>query len=378
MDNNASVNSDGAGAAAEVAVAAAESREAELVGAVLNNPSDIYALLKLGMFLTEQSRDRDAAAVYRQLLSDHPENGLGLVKLGCILHEYPAFQDEAIELLQKAISLNASATDAYRPLAWTLDQLGRRDEAIDVLRAWCAVAPTEPTAAHLLAAYSDEAVPERAADAFVEKTFDLAAARFDLHLRDALQYRGPEVLGAHLEALLPSAVRGSLNILDMGCGTGLCAPQLRPWARHLTGVDLSSGMLAKARETRGYDELEVAELTAYLAAAHQVGRRFDILFAADTLVYFGRLEGLFAQAFAVLNGGGWLAFTVEQLASSDDAGVARDLRLDTTGRYKHSVQYVKNAIIAAGFLAPNVAEAQVRLDSGTPQIALVVAARKPD
>ena len=121
MDSSALVDSDSA-AAAE-AVTAAQSREAELVGAVLNNPNDIYALLRLGTFLTEQNRDRDAAAVYRQLLSDHPNNGLALVKLGSILHEYPAFQDEAMELLQKAISLNASATDAYRPLAWTLDIL---------------------------------------------------------------------------------------------------------------------------------------------------------------------------------------------------------------------------------------------------------------
>lgn len=375
MDSSASPESDGAATSAEAT--AAESREAELVGAVLNNPSDTYALLKLGMFLTGQNRDRDAAAVYRQLLSDHPDNGLGLVKLGSILHEYPAFQDEAIELLQKAISLNASATDAYRPLAWTLDQLGRRDEAIAVLRAWCAVAPTEPTSAHLLAAYSDEAVPDRAANAFVEKTFDLAAARFDVHLREALQYRGPEVLSTHLDALLPVAARGTLNVLDMGCGTGLCAPLLRPWARHLTGVDLSSGMLAKARDAGGYDALEVVELTAYLDAAGQSGTKFDILFAADTLVYFGQLETLFAQAFAVLNAGGWLAFTVERLVSSAAGASARALLLDTTGRYKHSEQYIQGALAAAGFVTPVIAEAQVRLESGTPEIALVVAARKP-
>ena len=375
MDSSALVDSDSA-AAAE-AVTAAQSREAELVGAVLNNPNDIYALLRLGTFLTEQNRDRDAAAVYRQLLSDHPNNGLALVKLGSILHEYPAFQDEAMELLQKAISLNASATDAYRPLAWTLDQLGRRDDAIAVLRAWCAIAPGEPTASHLLAAYSDEAVPERAADAFVEKTFDRAAARFDVHLRDALQYRGPEVLSAHLDGLLPSAARGTLDVLDMGCGTGLCAPLLRPWARHLTGVDLSSGMLAKARDAGGYDALEVVELTAYLNATVQSGGRFDVLFAADTLVYFGRLDGLFAQAFTVLNAGGWLAFTVERQIATGAGGTPRDLLLDITGRYKHSEQYIQNALSAAGFETPKIIQAQVRLESGAPEIALVVAARKP-
>lgn len=374
MDSNESDVADNAAAAL---AAVAQSREAELVGAVFRNPNDIYALLTLAMFLTEQNRDRDAAAVYRQLLSDHPSNGLALVKLGTILHEYPAFQDEAIELLAKAISLNAAAADAYRPLAWTLDQHGRRDEATAVLRAWCVVAPTDPTAAHLLAAYSDQAVPERAADAFVEKTFDLAANRFDVHLREALQYRGPEVLGAHLDAQLPSASRGTLQVLDMGCGTGLCAPLLRPWAKRLTGVDLSSGMLNKARAAGGYDVLELAELTAYLDAARQSGASFDVLFAADTLVYFGHLEGLFTRAFAVLNRGGWLAFTAERLVVPDGGAATRELLLDTTGRYKHSEHYIRHALTAAGFLAPIIVERQVRLESGTPEIALVVAARKP-
>ena len=372
-----SVTSQGNVATTDETAAAAQAREAELVGAVLANPNDIYALLKLGMFLTEQNRDRDAAAVYRQLLADHPDNGLALVKLGTILHEYPAFQDEAIELLQKAISLNASASDAYRPLAWTLDQHGRRDEAIDVLRTWCAALPSEPLAAHLLAAYSDEAVPERAANAFVEKTFDLAANRFDAHLREALQYRGPEVLSAHLEGQLESAARGTLSVLDMGCGTGLCAPLLRPWAAQLTGVDLSSRMLAKARDAGGYDALELAELTAYLDDAKRADSRFDVLFAADTLVYFGRLEPLFAKSFGVLNDGGWLAFTVERLVAPDADAQPRELLLDTTGRYKHSERYVRNALAGAGFLPPVIVEAQVRLESGVPQIALVVAARKP-
>ncbi|NIR58985.1 MAG: methyltransferase domain-containing protein, partial [Gammaproteobacteria bacterium] len=50
------------------------------------------------------------------------------------------------------------------------------------------------------------------------------------------------------------------DILDAGCGTGLCGPLLAPHARTLVGVDLSGGMIAKAEELAVYDELEVAEL----------------------------------------------------------------------------------------------------------------------
>ena len=54
---------------------------------------------------------------------------------------------------------------------------------------------------------------------------------------------------AHGKALerIEGAPRGELEIVDAGCGTGLLAPHLRPYARRLVGVDLSPKMLEKAR-----------------------------------------------------------------------------------------------------------------------------------
>ena len=46
-----------------------------------------------------------------------------------------------------------------------------------------------------------------------------------------------------------------LDVLDAGCGTGLCGPLLAPYARRLIGVDLSEGMLALAKEKHVYDAL---------------------------------------------------------------------------------------------------------------------------
>jgi predicted TPR repeat methyltransferase len=351
-------------------------RETELTRAHLLNPENPDALLALGDFLVAQSRDRDAAGVFRQLLDRDPNHAAATLKLGNILHEYPAFRNEAIELLYRAISLDRSQTAAYRPLASTLNECGRRDDAISVLRDWCAVDPEAAAAKHLLAAYSEQGVPTRAADAFVRQTFDSAAERFDEHLRTTLQYRAPEVLSAHLAACWSNMSHGTLRALDMGCGTGLCVPMLRPWAKHLTGVDLSAGMLAKANLTGGYDALEEAELTEYLENAVEKKLTFDLLFAADTFVYFGQLDRLLTLSFEVLGPGGWLAFTVERLSPSDN-GSSNNLLLDVTGRYKHSEPYVRDALDLAGFSSPQIAESPVRMESGVPTIALVVAAQRP-
>ena len=93
-------------------------------------------------------------------------------------------------------------------------------------------------------------------------------------------------------------------------------------------------------------------------------------------MYFGRLDGLFEQAFAALRPGGWLAFFVEQLPLGASA-ITRDFMLGTSGRYAHGEPYIRSALVAAGFLAPHVADGQIRLESTVPEIALQVAVQKP-
>jgi predicted TPR repeat methyltransferase len=74
-----------------------------------------------------------------------------------------------------------------------------------------------------------------------------------------------------------SGVEPSLHfdVLDAGCGTGLCGAILAPFARRLVGVDLSEGMLAHAKAKNVYHELVKAELGGLLRAMRerQRGRR---------------------------------------------------------------------------------------------------------
>lgn len=183
---------------------------------------------------------------------------------------------------------------------------------------------------------------------------------------------------AHLENVLPEVVRPSastLDVLDVGCGTGLGAALLKPHARRLVGVDLSPKMLAKAGALALYDELATAELTAYLGAC---SAEFDLLFAADTLVYFGRLDEVFANAFAALRPGGCLAFTVERLPDATDSGATPGFVLTATGRYQQSESYLREALASAGFSAAHIIETQLRMEQEAPVIGLVVVAAKPD
>ena len=161
-----------------------------------------------------------------------------------------------------------------------------------------------------------------------------------------------------------------LDVLDAGCGTGLCGALVAPYARRLAGVDLSTGMLAQAQEKNIYDTLTKIELTQYLRDNREA---FDLIVSADTLVYFGDLERVLAAAAGALRPNGLLVFTLEHAA----AGAADvDFRLEHHGRYSHARSYVER-MLAVTKLQPEIAEAELRMESGAPVAGLVIRARKP-
>jgi predicted TPR repeat methyltransferase len=148
----------------------------------------------------------------------------------------------------------------------------------------------------------------------------------------------------------------NLAVVDAGCGTGLCAPLLRPWAAHLAGCDLSVGMLQRAEQRGGYDVLHKAELTHYLQT--QPGR-FDLVISADTLCYFGDLHEVLAAAARALRPAGGVVFTVEAMP-----GGQHGFRLEGSGRYRHAAAHVEACLAAAGFGAVRIEPIVPRREAG--------------
>ncbi|NNH70952.1 methyltransferase domain-containing protein [Nocardia uniformis] len=86
--------------------------------------------------------------------------------------------------------------------------------------------------------------PRRGFNGLVARFFDIAAKGYDLAPLQYVMYRPPQ---DEMIALLRA--RGARTIVDFGCGTGILADRISfelPVAR-VHGVDMSAGMLAKAR-----------------------------------------------------------------------------------------------------------------------------------
>ena len=236
-----------------------------------------------------------------------------------------------------------------------------------MFREWLAEEPDNAYVRHHLAACLGEGAPERASDAYVEQSFDEFAASFDTKLA-TLGYRAPALVAEALAATLPAPAR-QLDIADLGCGTGLCGPLIAPWARRLSGCDLSAAMLELAQRRAVYDQLDKAELLAYLEAHRDA---FDVVVSADTLCYFGALDGVAGAARGALRPGGQLVFTVEALPEDDGASH----RLLPHGRYAHARPYLRSVLDGAGFVRQRIVADVLRSEGGLPVHGWLVSASR--
>jgi predicted TPR repeat methyltransferase len=340
-----------------------ERAEAHLKRAIDLQPDAVPPRLTMASVLRQQNRMADAEWLLRDILAVAPDHPSAHHSLAGVLM-MSGRTVEGLQHFRRAVADPRMAALRVK-LAGELARNGLPEEAARQLRETIAQNPDDLAARHLLAAY-EGASPARSDENYVRKLFDHFADSFDADLA-GLDYRAPQLIAGATELCLGAAA-GALAVLDAGCGTGLMGPLIRPWARELDGVDLSAGMLARARGIACYDRLVEGELTAFLASAPAA---YDLITCADTLCYFGELETVCRAAAASLRAPGWFIFSVERADQQEEG-----YRLHVGGRYAHRADYVENALNVAGFDEVRMAREALRLQRGVPVAGLIVAARK--
>ena len=362
-------------------------------------PDDAESHVSLGSIVQQQGNKDDAEARYRHALDIDPDNARAYNNIGtlriaendleaaidhfvtairldgdfveAIFNMGTALQKtgrlaEAAGYFSMALARNPRLPNAYRYLSEIYRITDMRDSQVKVLRHWLEHYPDSATAQHLLHAAEGADVPARASDDFLREEFDGFADTFEETLAD-LEYSTPDLIGRRLETVDWRGPDG-LDVLDAGCGTGLCGPILKPISGTLTGVDLSAGMIRRADARNIYDVLEVAELTAFM---RHKGAAYDLVVSADTLVYFGDLDEVMSAASTTLRQGGRLIFSVEQL----DEAAEGDFRLNPSGRYAHKETYVRRCLEDNGFSIEHIDYEGLRLEAQKPVAGLIVLAR---
>jgi predicted TPR repeat methyltransferase len=322
------------------------------------NHDHAEARYKLGISLLMQDRPLDAEKNFRHALEIRPDYTLARAQLGFALKSQKKY-DEAVQSYQRV--LNENPNDAMRLRATYADlgavYLEKNDlnKAAECYREALRLKPDDQEIRYMLAFVTGGHAPDAAPPDYVRNLFDHYAERFDRHLVNELDYRTPDYLLRIIREKIGSEEK--YDILDLGCGTGLCGPIFRGLAKTLTGVDLSRKMLDKARERHLYDELLEGDITA---VAQSVQSAYDLIIAADVFVYLGDLSRLFTACKGALRPSGLFAFSVEA-AHDGETYVLR-----STGRYAHSAEYIRTLAEVTGLEEIRLLQVAVRKERGIP------------
>jgi predicted TPR repeat methyltransferase len=317
----------------------------------------LLARLTLARALLAAGDTGEAVRVARETAMLNPSVALAVCALGDALRAAGTLPT-AIAEFQRALRLDPALDDARFGLGRAWLDAGEPEKALESFAQ--IEAPSDVV--HGTIAQAEAAKGQSRSDArYVRHLFDQFSTDYDARMRGQLGYRAPEILRELASLVLPR--QEGLSLLDLGCGTGLAGTAFRDMASRLDGVDLSPAMVEKARALGLYNALKVADIETGLSA---FDRAYDLILAADTVVYLGDLEKLFAGVALRLAEDGMFLFTVEK---TDGDG----FELGPKRRWRHSESYLRRAAAHAQLNISGLVECSPRMEAGVPVDGLALA-----
>ena len=333
-----------------------------LTTALKMGASDPAVLANLGKLYYQVGRIPEASEIYERAVTLDSSNAIyremsRKSNFVCEVLRGNSLED-ALESYKKSFPANAVSTDGdemklLREVFGQLSGFGHLEAAKRVGDKLLELQPGNAVMNYLMRAVAGEPSVKQSPDEYVVEYFDSFANGFDAKLVSVLRYEVPaKICAAVQRAVQPDQ---KYHVVDAGCGTGLCGPLLRPFAASLVGVDLSPKMLEEARKRGVYDELVREELTGFLDRSFE---QFDLVVAADVVVYIGDLTSLFAAAAKSIRAGGLFAFSTELWSGGQ-------YFLQPSGRFAHSPSYVR-AVAERAFSEQDCIETMIRLEANAP------------
>jgi predicted TPR repeat methyltransferase len=343
----------------------------------------------LGVALLAARRADEAIESFRAAVQKHRDHAWAYHHMA-LAHRLNGEVKEVRKCLIKALEIDPDLAAAWFALGMVDGEAGNHAQAdasfrkaarakqkADAARAPATVAELEKRITsdesaerlhHVLANATGLLTPSHVRAGDIATLFDKYAAGFDDHLINKLGYRVPQLIAEAVREATP--ILKSLDVLDLGCGTGLCGLLLRWKASKLHGVDLSPAMIEQARTRGVYDYLEVGDL---VEALRRHERAFDLLTAADVLNYVGDLAPVMDAATKALRSGGLFVFTVEALGEGERFELNR-----RSHRYAHAERYVKHVASIHGFVMRSMEQVAIRMEAGRPVSGFLVVLEFPE
>ena len=288
-----------------------------------------YADAHNNLAITLQGLDQLDAAVerYKKALAIKPDYAEAHYNLGDTLHKLGQL-DASVRSYEKAIAIKPDYAEAHNNLGNTLKRLGQLDAAVRSYKKALAIKPDYVVPQHMINALTGNTSTKPPKE-YVKNLFDDYAERFDDSLVKQLQYKLPFLIKELILKLDPPRNKFE-RVIDLGCGTGLTGKELRDISNNLTGIDISSNMVAKTRELGVYDHLFVGDIVDILGSSKE---KYDLFIALDVFIYIGELTKIFKTVRQCCNKNALFIFSIE---TQEEDGYS----LLKSARYSHSEGYI--------------------------------------
>lgn len=270
---------------------------------------------------------------------------------------------KAIKSLKHVNSIKTDIPDVHLMLGQLLIKSGENKQAAEQLRHYIRLVPDDKAGAIMLLAHiGEEKIPDKPSENYIQNFYGNYANNYDDHLVNRLNYKCPQII---FDSLKKNKVEGN-DILDLGCGTGLCGVAIKSLAKRLDGVDLSKPMLEVANKRNIYDSLVAADIYEFLSKKHN---EYDVVVAAGLFEHIGEPEQVFSSTFKVLRENGYFVFTTDE-NKSDDIGV------NAAGFYMHGKSYLEEQAKKCGFEVISIESVSMWIENKKPVSGLIIILKK--
>ncbi len=342
-------------AEAEALIAAGRAADAarQLQARLAAGCGGLLARLTLVTALLEAGEMQNALEEAREAVALHPGVAHAVMTLGEVLLRAGALP-AAIGEFQRALRLDPELERARYLTGCAWLEAGEAEKTLEIFES---LESTPDIETRIARARAIRAAP-RSDAGYVRHLFDQFSADYDARMIGQLAYAAPQILSDMADMVMFG--RAELRILDLGCGTGLAGAVFKSRAARLDGIDLSPAMIEKARARGIYDSLRVGDIEAAFTG------RYDLILAADTLVYLGELTVLFRTVAAGLARDGYFLFTTEAKSGGG-------FELGPKRRWRHGEAYIREQAAAAGLEVAGLVAASPRAEANQPVPGFAVA-----
>lgn len=355
-------------------------------------------LLELALLLARQNQFPEAIETADKVAALEPKNLQVLAGVIDIAHR-AGHLEMAVRHLQRGLELVPGDIALRRLLARDLSEQGKHAESLAIWdslvqeqpqdpqslvgRVRACIAAGKPTDARentiaLLGLAPDDAVyqyygllangetPRQQPTELTGPMFDNMAEIYDLHMVRGLKYQLPKQVGEKILTRYPGK---KVNVLDLGCGTGLLGVCLGRLEGALVGVDPSTKMIQQAARHNVYDRFHTVNL--HDALRETPDELYEVITGLDVFTYAGEVTQSVPNAHRILTPGGMMVFSFE---TAPEHGP--DLVLQTTGRYAHKRSHVEAQCQSSGFANIEIQDLVLYEENNQPVTGFVVTAYK--